>query len=68
MFSFMKKWGFFCKGSRPKKNLTFLADVSVKGGGAKPLSTMRIYVFVEGRIMPEILSKTKIFEYMKKKT
>ena len=35
-------------GSRPKK-LTFLADMSAKGGGATPLSAKKFNFFFKGR-------------------
>ena len=50
----------------PSKTLTFLAELSAKGGGAKPLSVKK--KFFEGGICLEFCEKKIIFVYMEKKT
>ena len=56
---------YFIRGA--VKKLTFLADMSVKGGG-KTLVRKENVSFVEGGEDPEILWKNNNIEYMKKKT
>ena len=53
------------KGSRPKK-LIFLADVSAKRGGAKPLSPRKWFFFIKNKRIIVYEEKTYIFADIRK--